>query len=1160
MHGRNACQRGTLVALLCAGILLAGTASASAATFIVDDDGLADVGLGCDFPTPVNSVDSFASIQAAVNASIDGDTIKVCPGVYDESVNVFKAVTLQGAQAGAPGNNGTRPGTAATESIVDGAVSSGTRITPFVISTSDVTIDGFVIRDQTSVSQFGAGIYADGGTTGVEIQNNVVANNIAGIFLGSSNSTIQRNLFLANNQPGPASGTAIYSDQFITSGPQTNVAIVDNRFSGNADSGILFGSTDATKPASNITMSNNDFDGNGRALVAFALIGATFSGNEVSGATASSADVRLFEGVSGVSVTENTLTGNSSTASQRGMQISNLGTGLSPAQAVSFSCNSITSHTGAGLEIDSGAYSGAAGSLIAEHDWWDSSTGPTIASNPGGTGEEIVDASSQVDYTPFQTAAIDTDPSANGFQCDQTRPSVTINQASTQSDPQGGPPSSTAIDFDVTFSEPVTGFDASDVVLSGTAGATVATVSGSGDTYTVRAEGMTSSGTVTASIPAGAAADASGNQSTASTSTDNTVTYDRPPGVTMSSAAPNPTDTSPIPVTVTFDESVTGFTAGDVVASNGSVSNFSGSGASYSFDLTPAGQGTVTADIPSGVAQDSFPQGNFAAPQFSRTYDLLPTVTINQAAGQSDPTIDTSIEFDVKFSESVTGFTDSDVSPAGTSSPTTASVSGSGDTYTVSLSGMTSNGTVVASLPAGAAQDGNGNSTPASTSTDNQVTWEQATPPTVNLLSLAPNPTNTAPITVEADFSEDVTGFTASDVVAGNSSVSNFSGSGSAYTFDLTPAGQGAVTADVPAGAAQDNLGAGNSPAAQLSRTFDSVGPTVTINQASGQADPTSDSPIKFTVAFSQSVSGFTASDVSLSGSAGATTATVSGSGASYTVSVTGMTADGDVRASVPAGAVQDAAGNASAASTSSDNTVTYQVPRAPAGEPEQRPADADGDGIADARDNCRTTPSTDQRDLDGDGIGHPCDDADFAPGSCANPQRGTDGNDTLTGSLAGDTLLGLGGADTLTGAGDADCLQGGDGADRLDGGDGPDRMRGDAGNDRLSGGGGNDLWMRGGAGNDRLSGGADRDNLSGGDGDDSLNGGSGRDVLNGGAGDDRLSDSAGPNRFSGRSGDDTINAANGERDSVSCGTGDDVAIVDPDDRVSGCETARVRR
>ena len=73
--------------------------------------------------------------------------------------------------------------------------------------------------------------------------------------------------------------------------------------------------------------------------------------------------------------------------------------------------------------------------------------------------------------------------------------------------------------------------------------------------------------------------------------------------------------------------------------------------------------------------------------------------------------------------------------------------------------------------------------------------------------------------------------------------------------------------------------------------------PTVTIDQAAGQADPTGASPIQFAVAFSAPVTGFDASDVSFAGSTvgGTLAASATGSGASYTVSVTGMVGNGIV-------------------------------------------------------------------------------------------------------------------------------------------------------------------------------------------------------------------------------------------------------------------------
>ena len=69
-----------------------------------------------------------------------------------------------------------------------------------------------------------------------------------------------------------------------------------------------------------------------------------------------------------------------------------------------------------------------------------------------------------------------------------------------------------------------------------------------------------------------------------------------------------------------------------------------------------------------------------------------------------------------------------------------------------------------------------------------------------------------------------------------------------------------------------------------VASTEDTTGPTVTINQAVLQDDPTNSAPIEFSVVFNEAVTDFATGDVSLSGTAGATTATVSGSGTSYTV------------------------------------------------------------------------------------------------------------------------------------------------------------------------------------------------------------------------------------------------------------------------------------
>jgi hypothetical protein len=126
------------------------------------------------------------------------------------------------------------------------------------------------------------------------------------------------------------------------------------------------------------------------------------------------------------------------------------------------------------------------------------------------------------------------------------------------------------------------------------------------------------------------------------------------PTVAFSSAAANPTNTSPIPVTVTFSESVTGFIAGDITTSNGTVSNFAGSGSTYTFDLVPSGQGLVTANLAAGVAQDAAGNGNTAAMQFSRTYDSIPPTVSQLVRGNASPTNAGSVTFNLLFSEIVT--------------------------------------------------------------------------------------------------------------------------------------------------------------------------------------------------------------------------------------------------------------------------------------------------------------------------------------------------------------------------------------------------------------------------------------------------------------------------------------------------------------------------
>jgi hypothetical protein len=535
----------------------------------------------------------------------------------------------------------------------------------------------------------------------------------------------------------------------------------------------------------------------------------------------------------------------------------------------------------------------------------------------------------------------------NSVTFDDVAPTVTVTRAATQSDPTNG----STIRFTVAFSEPVTGFDVSDVDLTASTigGTLVPTVSGSGTTYTIAVTGMApGQGTVVATVNPGAAIDAAGNPSAAPTNVNNSVTFDTvSPTVTINRASgTGPTNSSPV-FAVVFSEPVTGFTGSDVSFASSTVggtlvATVSGSGASYTVTVTGmTGMGNVVASIPVvGAANDL--AGNPSDPSTSTNnvvpFDgVAPTVTINRAAGQADPTSVAPILFTVVFSEPVTGFTGGDVSLTGSTVGGTlaTSVSGSGTTYTVSVSGMTSPGNVFASVPAGAAADLAGNTSGASTSTDNSVAFDNTAPTvTVNQAAGQADPAKTGPIDFTVVFSKPVVGFGPASVSFAGSTVggvldASVSGSGTTYTVAVNGMdGTGVVILSVPAGVVTDAIGNGNAASTSTDHTvrFDNQPPTVTIDQAATQADPTGGGAIHFAVVFSEPVFGFSASDVSFAGSTagGALVASVTGSGTTYSVSVTGMSTPGTVVASIPAGAVTDVAGNPNPASTSTDNVVTF--------------------------------------------------------------------------------------------------------------------------------------------------------------------------------------------------------------------------------------------
>ena len=392
------------------------------------------------------------------------------------------------------------------------------------------------------------------------------------------------------------------------------------------------------------------------------------------------------------------------------------------------------------------------------------------------------------------------------------------------------------------------------------------------------------------------ATDDAGNVTTTA-NTSNAVVDSEVPTVVLTSTATGP-HSGVFTVTATFPEAVTGFVIGDVTVGNGTASNFAGAGTTYTFDVTPVADGAVTIDIAANVAVDGAGNGNTAANQLTVISDSTgPTVTLTSTATSphSGPFTVT-----VTFSEAVTGFEIGDVTVGNGAA---SNFAGTGTTYTFDVA-PAADGAVTIDIAANVAVDAAGNDNAAA----GQLTvTADGTGPTVTLTSNANTP-HSGPFTVTATFSETVTGFVIGDVTVGNGTASNFAGTGTTYTFDVTPAADGAVTIEVGAGVAQDSAGNGNMASNQLSVLTDSTPPTVVITGPENGV--VSDFTVTFT--FSENVTGFEASDVTVSnGSKG----TFSGSNDVYTLAITNPTLGTIVSVSVDANQAFDAAGNGNEAS-----------------------------------------------------------------------------------------------------------------------------------------------------------------------------------------------------------------------------------------------------
>ena len=108
------------------------------------------------------------------------------------------------------------------------------------------------------------------------------------------------------------------------------------------------------------------------------------------------------------------------------------------------------------------------------------------------------------------------------------------------------------------------------------------------------------------------------------------------------------TNDATLTITFTANETVTGFAVGDVGVTGGSLSSFSGSGATYTATFTPSSDRNTTIYIPANVYTDQSSNNNLSSNPFYWTYDGTVPTYVSGTYITSDNS-----EVKIKFSENV---------------------------------------------------------------------------------------------------------------------------------------------------------------------------------------------------------------------------------------------------------------------------------------------------------------------------------------------------------------------------------------------------------------------------------------------------------------------------------------------------------------------------
>ncbi|OPY96809.1 hypothetical protein A5906_00335 [Bradyrhizobium sacchari] len=421
----------------------------------------------------------------------------------------------------------------------------------------------------------------------------------------------------------------------------------------------------------------------------------------------------------------------------------------------------------------------------------------------------------------------------------------------------------------------------------------------------------------------------------------------------INTASPNPNNATSETFTVTFSEIVgavdaadfTIVTSGTVAYAGMSVLPFSGS--VYTVTVTGvSGDGTLGLNLnASGTGITDRAINAISAGFTGQTYTIdhtAPTVTSIAASGAS-PNNAGSEQFTVTFSESVSGVTAADFAltttdtPGGTSLSTTGIsqiTSADGRTYTVTVGGVTGDGTLRLDFKSGSSgvTDAAGNGASAGFTSGDVYTIRHTAPSVSSIAANGANPNNAGSDQFTVTFSEAVTGVDASDFTATRTGNVFDTGivvtpvSGSVYTVTVNGVtGDGTLRLDLNASGTGIADAAGNAVAGGFTGgdvyTVRHTAPAVTSVSVPANGTYVAGQHLDFTINFSEAVSVTGAPELAITlDTGGVVEAQYIGQGSAssltfrYTVAAGESDANGVALGSaivLNGGTIKDAAGNA---------------------------------------------------------------------------------------------------------------------------------------------------------------------------------------------------------------------------------------------------------